>query len=132
MSVDAVRRNARNNSSNTQKRMNTYIKSFGAVASLAASLPLAGQVVDSRACILHRLHRRRGMADELLGLLSGGLLLLSGSGHGFCYSLLHVGCMLYVKVKVLGRRVLAGVSTPLAGEQTRLDSIDVLQRRTRV
>jgi hypothetical protein len=30
------------------------------------------------------------MADELLGLLSGGLLLLSGSGHGFCYRLLHL------------------------------------------
>lgn len=83
----------------------TYVECFGAVASLAAALPLTGQVVNSGALrILHRLHRRRGLADELLGLLGGLLLLLSCGRDGLCYSLFHLagdGGVLKEEVKSL-------------------------------
>jgi len=81
--------------------MHTYIEEFGAVASFAAALPLAGEVVDGRAGVLHRLHGWRGLADELLCLLCGGLLLLRGRSDGLCNGLrdvhgwrcLRAGCM---------------------------------------
>jgi hypothetical protein len=87
--------------------MCTYIEEFGAVASLTAALPLAGEVVDGRAGVLHGLYRRRGLADELLCLLCGGLLLLGCSGDGLGDGLrdVHggVGSWMYVKVKSLAK-----------------------------
>jgi hypothetical protein len=65
-----------------QNGKHTYIEEFSAVASLTAALPLAGEVVDGRAGVLHGLYRRRGLADELLCLLCGGLLLLGCSSDG--------------------------------------------------
>jgi hypothetical protein len=62
--------------------MHTYIEEFGAVASFTAALPLTGEVVNGRAGVLHGLHGRRRLADELLSLLRGGLLLLGGSSDG--------------------------------------------------
>lgn len=68
----------------------TYIEGFGAVAALAAALPLTCQVVDGRALrALHGLDGRRGLVDELLGLLGGSLLLLCGGRDGLCDGLLH-------------------------------------------
>lgn len=54
----------------------THIERFGVVASLAAALPLAGQVVDGRGgCRLRRLDGRR----------CGGLCCLLRRGlHGLC------------------------------------------------
>jgi hypothetical protein len=88
-----------------QVGMETYIEEFGAVASFAAALPLAGEVVDGRAGVLHGLHGRRGLADELLSLLCGGLLLLGGSGDGLSDGLgdVHLDVWMYVNGEVLGR-----------------------------
>jgi len=54
--------------------VSTYIEELGCVASLAATLPLAGQVVDGAAVhALDWLHRRRCLRELVLLLLCGGL-----------------------------------------------------------
>jgi len=110
----------------------TYVKRLCAVASLAASLPLASEVVNCRAwgsgnCLLELGWRR--LAD-LLGLLL--LLLLRRGLHGLCDGLrcraVHVGEVGDARRQSLAKAVLGNIKPASRWR----DKVESYSRRTRV